>query len=167
VHLVQTTRGATLATRLRAAAIAAAVVVADQITKSLVVRSLAEGESREILGSFLRLSHLRNPRAAFGMLRGFAGVLALFAVVGVVIFAAVVVREPSRLVAYAAALVAAGAMGNLIDRFFRGGGVVDFVDFSFWPAFNVADSSISVGAVLLLLSGAFEKKRTDDDGRRT
>jgi signal peptidase II len=139
------------------------VVLLDQVTKTLVVRALAEGESRPLIGDVLRLSHFRNTGAAFGMLRGFAGVIALFAVVGVVVFAAVVVRDPSPVVAYGAALVAAGAAGNLIDRFFRGGGVVDFVDFSFWPAFNVADSAITVGAILLFWSGVFEKKPAADE----
>jgi signal peptidase II len=156
---MQTTRGATLRTRLRAAAFAAVVIALDQFTKTLVVSSLAEGSSRPIIGDLLRLSHFRNTGAAFGMLRGFAGVIALFAVVGVVIFAAIVVRDPSAIVAYGAALVAGGAAGNLIDRFLRGGGVVDFVDLSFWPAFNVADSAITIGAILVLWSGAFEKQK--------
>ena len=152
---MQAGRGTVLArsrrrTRVRALILAAGVIALDHVTKFAVVRTLAEGESRPVLGDILRLSHFRNPGAAFGMLRGFGGMLALAAIVGFVIFAAMVVREPDPLTAMAAGLVAGGAAGNLIDRLLRPGGVVDFIDFRFWPAFNVADSAISIGAVLFL-----------------
>lgn len=111
-----------------------------------------------MIDGILSISHFRNSGAAFGMLRGFTGILALVALVGVVIFAAIVVRDPSRGTAIGAALVAGGASGNLLDRFFRPGGVVDFVDFGFWPAFNVADSAITIGAVIILLTGLRERK---------
>ena len=140
-------------TRRWAALIVLAVVGLDQLTKFAVVRTLAEGESRPILDDVLRLSHIRNSGAAFGTLRGFGGVLVLAALVGVIAFAAIVVRNPEPLTAIAAGFVAGGAAGNLLDRMFRPGGVVDFVDFRFWPAFNVADSAITVGAILLLLTG--------------
>jgi signal peptidase II len=130
-----------------------AVVALDHLTKFAVVRTLAEGESRPVIDDVLRLSHIRNSGAAFGSLRGFGGVLVLAALVGVIAFAAIVVRNPEPLTAIAAGFVAGGAAGNLIDRIFRPGGVVDFVDFRFWPAFNVADSAITVGAILLLLTG--------------
>jgi signal peptidase II len=140
--------------------------VLDQLTKSAVVATLAVGESRPILGDVLRLSHIRNTGAAFGLLRGFGGVIALAATVGVIVFAAIVVRQPPVLTGLGAALVAAGATGNLIDRIFRGGGVVDFVDFKFWPAFNVADSAITIGAILLLSAGLFERRLADDANAR-
>lgn len=157
---MQEGRGAALvrATRLWAAVIAAAVIGLDHLTKLLVVRAVPEGESRPVIDGILSISHFRNSGAAFGMLRGFTGILALVALVGVVIFAAIVVRDPSRGTAIGAALVAGGASGNLLDRFFRPGGVVDFVDFGFWPAFNVADSAITIGAVIILLTGLRERK---------
>jgi signal peptidase II len=147
--------------------LAVGVVVGDQLTKAAVVGSLAEGESRPIIGDVLRLSHVRNTGAAFGLLKGFGGVIVLAALVGVVAFAAVVVRDPSPLSVFGAATVAAGATGNLVDRLFRDGGVVDFVDFRFWPAFNVADSAITVGAVVLLVAGMTERRApTDEHARR-
>jgi signal peptidase II len=139
--------------RLWAAALALTVIGLDHLTKFVVVRALAEGESRPIIGDVLRLSHIRNSGAAFGTLKGFGGILVLAAMVGVVAFALIIVRNPEPVTAIGAGLVAGGAAGNLIDRIFRPGGVVDFVDFRFWPAFNVADSAISVGAILLLLTG--------------
>jgi signal peptidase II len=131
------------------------------MTKSLVVATLEEGESIRILGDVLRLSHIRNSGAAFGLLRGYGGLFALAALVGVIAFIGVVVRSPPPLTGVAASLVSAGALGNLIDRLFRGpvgrGTVVDFVDLSFWPAFNVADSAITIGALLLMWASLRER----------
>jgi signal peptidase II len=129
------------------------VIALDHLTKYAVVRALAEGESRPIIDDVLRLSHIRNSGAAFGTLKGLGGVLVLAAMVGVVAFALIVVRNPEPVTAIGAGLVAGGAAGNLIDRMFRPGGVVDFVDLRFWPAFNVADSAITIGAILLLVTG--------------
>jgi signal peptidase II len=145
--------------RVVAAAIALVLVGLDQLTKTLVVRSLGEGESINVIGDFLRITHVRNTGAAFGILKGFGGVFALAALVGVVVFAAIVVRQPTPVSAIAAALIAAGASGNLLDRLVRTGGVVDFVDFRFWPSFNVADSAITVGALLMLFTGFGEQRK--------
>ena len=163
---MQTPRGATVERYLArrwAAAIALGVIGLDHLTKFLVVNAVAQGASKPLIGDLLFLSHYRNSGAAFGMLRGLSGVLALAALVGVVAFAAVVVQKPPLVTGLGAALVAGGAAGNLLDRLFRPGGVVDFVDFRFWPAFNVADSAISVGAVLLIAASLFEKKKTTTD----
>jgi signal peptidase II len=148
----------------RAAVIGALAVVAlDQVTKSLVAANLAVGETRPVIGDVLRISHIRNEGAAFGMLQGVSGLLALAALVGIVVFAAVVVRRPPPLTSFGAALVAAGATGNLIDRLFRDGGVVDFIDFRFWWSFNVADSAIAIGAVLLLIA-SFRESAAPSEG---
>ena len=151
-------------TRPRAFLLFVAVVGVDQLTKAAVVASLAEGESRRVIGDVLRISHFRNTGAAFGMLRGLGGLFALAAIVGIIAFASMVVRRPPVWTGVGAALVAAGAAGNLTDRLFRNGGVVDFVDFRFWPAFNVADSAITIGAIVLLLSGVTERRVPQPDG---
>jgi len=149
-------------------ALALAVVGLDQLTKWLVVSTLEEGESVRILGDVLWISHIRNSGAAFGLLRGFGGLLALVALVGVVAFFAIIVQKPPAIIGVAAALVAAGALGNLVDRLFRGpigrGSVVDFVDFRFWPAFNVADSAITIGAVLIVWSELRSGRVSTDSG---
>jgi signal peptidase II len=139
--------------RRRAVLLAFAVIALDQLTKSLIAANLAIGESRPLIGDLLRLSHIRNEGAAFGMLKGVSGLLALVALVGIVVFAAVVVRRPDPMTSFGAALVAAGASGNLIDRVFREGGVIDFIDLRFWWSFNVADSAITIGAILVLIAG--------------
>jgi signal peptidase II len=167
VHILQTQGGAAVTrylSRPRAFLLFAGVVALDQLVKTAVVSALAVGESLSVIGEVLRITHIRNTGAAFGMLKGLGGVFALAAIVGIVAFASLVVRRPPLWTGVGAALVAAGAAGNLFDRLFRDGGVVDYVDFRFWPAFNVADSAITIGAVVLLLSSATERRVPQADG---
>jgi len=156
--------------RSRLVALGLLVVGLDQLTKYLVVSSLQQGESRQVIGDVLRLSHIRNSGAAFGALKGFTGLIALGALVGVVLFVAMVVKEPGFRTGLGATFVAAGASGNLVDRLFRGpigrGSVVDFVDLRFWPAFNVADSAITIGALLIIWAGFTDRRTTAREGSR-
>lgn len=141
--------------------IMAAVVVLDQATKLLVDRWMALHESHEVVGGFLRLTYVRNRGAAFGILSDadLPFQAALFSLLSLAALAAIALyawRLPaeSRLPKAALALIIGGAVGNLIDRM-RLGYVIDFVDAYFgahhWPAFNVADSAITVGVVLLVV----------------
>ena len=139
-------------------AVAAAVVAADQVTKALVLARFAYGERLEIT-SFFNMVLVYNKGAAFSFLAQAEGwqtpLFAAFALVASVIVAMLIVRKPGeRLFCGALALILGGALGNLIDRL-RFGQVVDFLDFHafgwHWPAFNVADSAITVGAALLIL----------------
>jgi signal peptidase II len=143
------------------ALIVGAIVCLDQVTKALVQQSLALHESRPLVEGLFSLTHVRNRGAAFGLLSeaNLPFQAALFSIVSVVALIAIAVyglRLPPKSVLPRAglALILAGAIGNLIDRALLGY-VIDFVDVYWrshhWPAFNVADSSISVGVVLLLL----------------
>ena len=141
-------------------ALAAAIVVADQLTKWAVLANFADGERRELTG-FLNLVLVYNKGAAFSMFADAAGwqtpLLAGFALVAAVVVGYLIVRNPAkRLLCLGLALILGGALGNLIDRL-RYGQVVDFLDFHawgwHWPAFNVADSAICVGAAVLILEG--------------
>ena len=141
-------------------ALAAAVIVADQIVKWIVLRAFAPGEQR-VLTDFLNLVLVFNKGAAFSLFAQAPGwqtpLLAAFALVAAVIVSVLIVRNPQRrLMSLGLALILGGALGNLIDRL-RFGSVVDFLDFHalgwHWPAFNVADSGICVGAALLILEG--------------
>jgi signal peptidase II len=151
---------ADLGGRARYGALAALIVVADQITKALVDRALELHESRPLVEGLLSLTYVRNRGAAFGFLNeaDLPYQSALFAVVSLgalVAIAAYSLHLPARhrLAQAALSLVLGGAIGNLIDRA-RLGYVIDFVDVYWrshhWPAFNVADSAISTGIVLLL-----------------
>jgi signal peptidase II len=150
-----------LGRRRLTALVAAAIVVADQITKQLVDRLMELHESRPIVDGLLSLTYVRNRGAAFGVLADadlpyqselFVAV-SLVALVAIGYYALRLAPE-HRLAHAALALVLGGATGNLLDRT-RLGYVIDFVDVYWkshhWPAFNVADSAISVGITLLLL----------------
>ena len=141
-------------------AVAAAIVVADQITKWLVLARFAPGERVE-LTEFMNLVLVFNKGAAFSFLADAPGwqtpLLVAFALGAAVLVSVLLVRDPSRrLYCAGLALILGGAVGNVIDRL-RFGHVVDFLDLHaggwHWPAFNVADSAITVGAVLLILDG--------------
>ncbi len=138
-----------------------AILGLDQWTKWLVERHLPLGASQEILPGLLHLSHLRNPGVAFGLFadQGAAGGAWLLAALGVAAIAIVTVyfrraEHADRVLLVALALVLGGAVGNLLDRL-AAGAVTDFVGVYLgsyrWPDFNVADSSISIGLVLLVL----------------
>ena len=141
--------------------IAAAIVVMDQATKAMVKARLPLHDSVTVIPGFFDLTHVRNTGAAFGMLNNmqFAYKPAVMVVVALVALGAVAsyaltLPQTQRIARYGLALILGGAAGNLIDRATLGY-VVDFVDVywrgvHFW-AFNVADSAITVGVVLMLL----------------
>lgn len=154
-------------------ALFAGVVLADQLTKLLVERLMQLHESRPLIDGVLSLTYVRNRGAAFGILSDadLPGQPVLLALVGLLALAAILTyatRLPpdSRLPRLALALVVGGAVGNLIDRA-RLGFVIDFVDVHWrhhhWPAFNVADSAISVGVALLVLDMLRGPRRADAD----
>ena len=137
------------------------IVVADQITKALVRAELPLGASVTIVPGFLDFTHVQNTGAAFGLLNAvdFAfkptliATVATAALIGIAAYAARL-SPHQRIARVGLALVLGGAAGNLIDRF-TAGYVVDFVDaywrsYHFW-AFNVADSGITVGVVMMML----------------
>lgn len=127
---------------------AALVVTADQLSKNWAVHRLAQGQVHVVWKLDLVLSY--NSGSAFGLAQGWAPVIGALAALVVVGILAVVRGVHSDGVAVALGLVLGGAVGNLADRIFRGhhGAVVDFIDFHFWPTFNVADSCITVGVIL-------------------
>jgi len=143
------------------------IVVADQLSKAWIRASLSEGQSLFELG-FFRITHIHNTGAAFGLFRGQSFILTIVAIVAITIilvYALVSYRYfpwlDSRLGKLALGLVFGGTVGNLIDRL-RLGYVTDFIDFGYWPAFNIADSSVTIGIILfaytLLRSAQAEKQ---------
>lgn len=128
---------------------AALVLGFDQLSKLLIRTYLAVGESIPAEG-FFRLTHVTNTGASFGLLTGNNGALTVTALIGV---AALFIyyrylREDHYLLRIALGLMLGGATGNLIDRFHQGY-VTDFLDIGAWPVFNLADSSIVVGIVIV------------------
>lgn len=128
----------------------------DQITKIWAVAALSDGPI-DLIGDTLRFRLTRNPGAAFSSFTGGGAVLGVIAAVVAVAIAVLLPRIESKMDRLALALIMGGALGNFADRVFRGdgfldGAVVDFIDLSFWPTFNVADSAISIGVVVMLVS---------------
>jgi signal peptidase II len=135
---------------VRAAAVLAAVLAADQIVKALVTSSLQRGEEREIV-AFAKLVNTRNSGVAFGQLQNGGAIVSVVigvALVALVVFFARNARRP--LVWLPTGMLLGGALGNIADRV-REGAVVDFLKLPHWPAFNVADASITLGVVVLLV----------------
>lgn len=150
------------------ALIAGTVIVVDQLTKLSIMQNMRLHESIPIIPNLFSLTYIRNPGAAFGLLGGssnafrtlFFGVTSLFALA---LLGTILVRLPAHdwMGQLSIAAILGGAIGNLLDRL-QYGEVVDFLDVYIesyhWPAFNVADSAISVGVVFLIIHFAFEKK---------
>ncbi|HET9076382.1 MAG TPA: signal peptidase II [Acidimicrobiales bacterium] len=148
------------ARRLLIPAVAAAVVAADQLTKTWALDSLRLGQPRHVIGP-VNLVLTYNTGAAFGLGTGVTPIVEAAVVVLVVWLLAAsrrASRNASSTMAVGLGLLLGGALGNLADRLFRHpkgfpGGVVDFIQgVSWWPVFNVADASIVVGVVVLVVA---------------
>jgi signal peptidase II len=146
------------------------IVVVDQVTKYWIMQSMRLHESIPIIPNLFSLTYIRNPGAAFGLLAGssnafrmvFFGITSLFALA---LLGTILLRLPEKdwMGQLSIAGILGGAIGNLIDRL-RFGEVIDFLDVYVesyhWPAFNVADSAITVGVACLIMHFAFERKET-------
>ncbi len=132
--------------------LAFAVFVVDQGIKALVESSMRVGESVELIPGFLSLTYIKNDGGAFGILGGSQALLLLGSALSVVVVLWMLLSgEPSTPTTLGCGLILGGAAGNLLDRL-SAGEVTDYVHFSFWYIFNVADAAITTGVVLLLLS---------------
>ena len=144
-------------------------VALDQFTKVLVSRNMALGDTIPIIKDVLHITYVENRGAAFSMLSENRWVFLAFSTLAIIAIVYVMIkfrRELSKLSSLSLAMVLGGAIGNMIDRTFRGGvlfdgAVVDFIDFRLinFAVFNVADSFVCVGAVLLVLSVILDEKK--------
>ncbi len=140
-------------------AITGAVLVLDQITKAIVHQTVGLYHSIEVIPHFAHITYLRNTGAAFGFLAGDRSPLRVvfFLIVSAIAIGCIsyllkTVRPQQKGLLVSLSLILGGALGNMVDRI-RMGEVIDFIDLHWyhvhWPAFNVADSAISIGVVLL------------------
>lgn len=127
------------------------VVMLDQLTKYIISKALNLSESISLIRNVLEITYIRNTGAGFGILQGSNTILIFTSliIIGIILFYLdkILKEKPTYI---PVALILGGAIGNLIDRIFLGH-VIDFIYFRFWPAFNVADSCISIGAVWLII----------------
>jgi len=146
-------------------AVAALVVLLDQLTKTWAVNSLDDGHDVDVIWT-LRFHLTFNGGMAFSQGRGLGPVIGIVAIIVVVILLVSLRRTGSTVAAVAVGLVVGGAAGNIFDRLFRSGDgflkgeVVDFIDLQWWPVFNVADAAVVIGGILLLVSTALASDAT-------
>ncbi|MCX5707282.1 MAG: signal peptidase II [Candidatus Omnitrophica bacterium] len=121
----------------------------DQLTKFIISKSFKVGESFTVIERIFSLTLVHNRGAAFGIFRNQIYFFILTSLVAIVlIYAGIKRNKQNKSYTFALSLILAGALGNLIDRVFFGY-VIDFLDFRIWPVFNLADSAITIGAILL------------------
>jgi signal peptidase II len=156
-----------------AGSIFAFLLALDQASKCLIQRFFFVHESKEIIPGFFNITYVQNKGAAFGLLGTLPGASTLFVIIALMAIVLILmyirqIKEEDVWILLCFALILTGAVGNLIDRF-RLGSVVDFLDVYYrgwhWPAFNVADSCITIGVILLaikiLLDGGKTAKEVD------
>ncbi|HNX81660.1 MAG TPA: signal peptidase II [Candidatus Omnitrophota bacterium] len=131
--------------------IAFSVVCVDQLSKFFIEKYLSVHRTIAVIPDIFHVSLVHNRGAAFGMLRNQLPLFILTAVVAIILIYTMLKNQSLRRVSsysVALSLILGGAVGNLIDRIFLGY-VIDFLDFRIWPVFNIADSAITVGAVII------------------
>jgi signal peptidase II len=148
---------------------AAVVIALDQITKATITSRFFLHESYRVIDGFFNIVYVMNPGAAFGFLAGASETFRYIFFIGITFVAILLIvyylvkSKPSSIIIITSlTLIFAGAVGNLIDRI-RFGAVVDFLDVYVgtwhWPAFNVADSAISIGAFLMIMEMVINRKK--------
>jgi signal peptidase II len=143
------------------------LLILDQLSKIYIDRNFLLGESVTVFENFFHITYIRNKGAAFGILAGSPWRVPFFVTIGVIACAALLwylyaTRVDQKLLQIALVMVFSGAIGNIIDRV-RLSEVIDFIDVHWyqyhWPAFNVADSAITVGVGLMILDLWREERR--------
>ncbi|WP_290221067.1 signal peptidase II [Corynebacterium atrinae] len=168
VSVTQPAASAAPVPRARHVALMAAIIVmvaaVDQVIKSLVVHLMEPGDIVPVIGDWLRLYLLFNPGAAFSMGENSTWLFTTIQLTFVVVIAVVSPRIRDRWQAVGLAMIAGGALGNLLDRLFRDPGfwfghVVDYISVGRFAIFNLADASITVGVVVFVVAMFVEERR--------
>lgn len=147
----------------RAAVVMAIVIGLDQLTKHTIAASIGVGETHKFLPG-INLVHVRNTGVAFGFLSGGGALVLVFTLIALAVLVSYLALRPDRPWLWLpTGMLLGGAIGNLIDRIVSGS-VTDFIKLPDWPAFNVADMSITFGVLALLW--VLEGPRTDDGEKR-
>ncbi|MDD5353989.1 MAG: signal peptidase II [bacterium] len=134
------------------------ILLADQYTKLIVQQDMIVGQSIPVIHKIFHFTYVQNSGGAFGILRGRTNLFIIISIIVILFIVYFMFKEEKKdyFVKVVCAFVLGGAISNLIDRI-RLGYVVDFVDFQVWPVFNIADSAISIGMVLLFIRLFFKK----------
>ncbi|HLA48632.1 MAG: signal peptidase II [Nitrospinae bacterium RIFCSPLOWO2_02_FULL_39_110] len=138
------------------------LVVIDQLTKFYIDSNFILYQSLEVISGYFNITYIRNSGVAFGILSGFKGIVSqiIFIFISLIAISAIIIiyrgtDDKMIFSRISLSLILSGAIGNMIDRIFRGE-VIDFFDFHWksyhWPAFNIADSCITIGVGLLMIT---------------
>ena len=127
------------------------IVLLDQLTKFLTKQNFQLNESVPIINNIFHLTYVTNTGSAFGLFKGLNIFFILFSIIVILVIFYNLKRiaKNERLLQFSAGLLLGGTIGNLIDRLSYGA-VVDFIDFRVWPVFNIADSAVTIGIILLI-----------------
>ena len=133
-----------------------AILAIDQLTKYFIISNFSLGQSADFIKGLIDIVYIHNEGAAWGMLSGKTWILVAFTTVAMAFCGYLLWKygRENKLMLTGLSLVVSGGIGNLIDRIFRNGKVIDFLHFEFWPefpVFNVADCAIVVGVGFLML----------------
>jgi len=146
-----------------------AILIVDQSLKSLVRLKLAVGESIPLINNIFHITYVTNTGAAFGLFKNSAIFFIIISVVAIVLIAGLILKSIKRAEFMAnprfdlgLIMIISGAIGNLADRL-KFGYVIDFIDIRIWPVFNIADTSITIGTMLLILSYMCQKRPVQID----
>lgn len=151
------------------AAISIVIILIDQYTKQLIIRSLANESSIEVIKDFFYIIHRENSGAAWSILQNgrYFFIVLTPIVVGIIIY--YMIKIDSKLLRFILSVIIGGTVGNFIDRLLKGK-VVDFLDFHFgsyvFPTFNVADIALVAGTILLAVYMLFIYKNPEDKGKK-
>ncbi len=137
--------------------VAVLFLIADQITKAYIAANYSPSD---FVGNFIPgvidFNYINNSGGAWGLMEGYTWALLAITMLLIIICISMLIKNgfKSKLLFWAVCLILSGGIGNMIDRIFRGGKVVDFIQFAFWkefPIFNIADCAVCIGALLLFL----------------
>lgn len=131
-------------------------LVADQISKWYIASNFTLTETKPFISGLIDLTYVHNKGGAWGLMEGYTWLLLSITFLIMIICIALLIKEgfKNKLLFFAVCLIISGGIGNMIDRIFRGGNVIDFIHFHFmpdFPVFNIADCAVCIGAGLLLL----------------
>ena len=142
--------------------LAGLVLIIDQVTKYIVMMDMSYGQSVSIIGNYLRITFITNPNALFGISLGDRFPYPLLTTIVAIVIVVLILTERSAFLTGAYGLILGGAIGNLIDRL-RIGEVIDFIDAGVknlrWPTFNIADSAVTIGIILMLWFTLLQKRK--------
>ena len=144
---------------LKVLSISSLVLIFDRLTKYISFKNLSEGESIRVIPELFHITMVLNSGAAFGLFKGRSAFFVILTAIVIALICFYVWRGgcSDMFILTALGLILGGAAGNLIDRMVFGY-VIDFLDFRIWPVFNIADSSITIGAFILAIKLIFDKR---------